>query len=213
MNETITTFPTGKETFLLQGEAGPLEVAASSQTGEARKAVAIVCHPDPRFDGTMNNKVVTTMVRTFNEMGLKAVRFNFRGVGLSAGAFANAIGEKQDLLTVINWVWQVLPDYDVWLAGFSFGSYIAASVANELPAKRLLTIAPPVEHYDYTALDNVQCPWLIIQGDADEVVSPQAVFEFADKPPVPVKLITMEGVGHFFHGRLIELRDQIIENI
>ena len=204
----MNNFPQNKSQFTLPGPAGNLEVATTWPT-QAPKAIGIICHPLPQFDGTMNNKVVTTIERAFINKGLATLRFNFRGVGKSEGSFANTIGETEDLKAIIQWVKQVLPNTPLWLGGFSFGSYIAAKAANEIAVQQLVSIAPPVNHNDFVALTNIHCPWWLVQGDQDEIVPASEVIAFAKQPPSPLTLKVMAGVGHFFHGHLIELREYL----
>lgn len=209
MNE----FPQQEQRFFLQGPAGQLEVLTTWPKDSTQKCVGIICHPHPQQQGTMNNKVVTTIAKAFDRLGLATLRFNFRGVGKSEGQYGKTIGERQDLLAIMKWVKTVLPDYDIWLAGFSFGSYIAASIANQENVLQLLTIATTVNHYDFASLTNIKCPWLSIVGEQDELVPVEEVKAFAAHPPVPMKLIFLPGVGHFFHGHLIELRELIIKEL
>lgn len=212
-NEQLA-FPKEKAHFLLSVSSGQLEVMTTYPSSAADK-VAIICHPHPLYEGSMRNKVVTTLARAFEQLGLATVRFNFRGVGKSSGSYGETIGESDDLRAVIAWVQQVLPKHDIWLAGFSFGAYISANLASQLPKviKQLVSIAPPVNHYDFVHFKQVQCPWLVVQGDQDEVVPFAQVAEWAQKPPVPVKFIVMPGVTHFFHGHLIALREILIDNL
>jgi len=124
-------FPCG-QTFLLPGPTGALEaMAACPAEDEAVPATAVICHPHPQQGGTMHNKVVHTLARTFSELGLRTVRFNFRGVGASAGHFDHGNGETEDLLAVVSWVRAQRPQDQIWLAGFSFGGYIAARGAQQ----------------------------------------------------------------------------------
>lgn len=193
--------------FLLTTSIGDIEVAVTENEGATK--TAIICHPHSLFGGTMNNKVVTTLARTFGDLGLRSVRFNFRGVGRSAGSFDNGIGETDDLLAVVNWVKETYPNDKIWLAGFSFGSYVAARAAAHVVPEQLVSVAPPVVNFDFAHLPQITCPWLIVQGENDEVVSPQAVYDWYDTlNPKPV-LIRMPGCSHFFHGQLMELRRQI----
>lgn len=213
----MNTFPIDKQaTFFLPGRAGKIEVATTfpdEENANTRKIVGIVCHPDPKQEGTMSNKVVTTVARALDILGFPTVRFNYRGVGQSEGGHSDTSGELQDLLTIIDWVKKVLPDYQIGLSGFSFGSYIAAAAANQRETAYLLTIAPPVTDYDYNSLKNIRCPWMLVQGGRDEVVDPQAVIAFAEHPPAPLKLIVFENAEHFFHGKLIQLRAMLVENL
>jgi uncharacterized protein len=203
--ENLTIFPEKTATFLLPGPLGPLEVLTAYPESGAPVGVGIICHPDPRYDGSMQNKVVTTIHRAFTQLGLATVRFNFRGVGLSAGAYGDTHGELADLNRVIAWVRSVLPQVPLWLAGFSFGSYISALGAKTAHPVRLVSIAPAVTRHDFTQFTNMNCPWLVVHGDQDEVVPYESVRAWADHPPSPLQLIVMPGATHFFHGRLIEL--------
>lgn len=207
----IKQFPKESSHFILPGPAGNLEIKTTYPKDADANSVGIICHPHPLQSGTMNNKVVTTLARSFESVGFATVRFNFRGVGASEGSHGHTIGETEDLLAVIDWVRSALPDCDLSLAGFSFGSYIAAKVANQMQVSCLISIAPPVNHVDFKSLTNIRCPWLVVQGDQDEIVPIEEVQSLALASPSPFKLIVMEEVGHFFHGRLIELRE-IIEN-
>lgn len=209
----MNTFPKENKHFLLTGPSGKLEIMTVWPKKLSRHIVAIICHPHPLQEGTMNNKVVTTLAKAFDYLGMPTVRFNFRGVGQSEGEYGHTMGEIEDLQRIYHWVKKVLPTYEIILSGFSFGSYIAAKVANQQKVLQLLTVAPPVNHNDFTTLNAIQCPWLIIQGDQDEVVPIAQVKTFAETPPVPLKLIIMASVGHFFHGHLIKLRDMVQQEV
>lgn len=211
-SQTANEFPRQPQQFLLPGPVGNLDVMTTWPKSSQPKAVGIICHPNPLQEGTMHNKVVTTIAKAFNELGLATVRFNFRGVGESEGEFGKIIDERDDLMAVMDWVKHVLPDCDIWLAGFSFGSYIAASVANQEAEAvvQLVSIAPPIHHHNFAVLTHITCPWLIVQGDQDELIPFSEAKAFAEHPPVPIKWIVAEGVGHFFHDHLIELRDLLI---
>ena len=200
------------ENFFINGPVGQLEAILSPPNEDVppRASVAVICHPHPQQGGAMTNKVVTTLARAFANLGASSVRFNFRGVGKSTGAFADGIGEIDDVLAVVAWVKENYPQQPVWLAGFSFGAAMSAQAAVRVRVERLVSIAPPVPRFHLLELGRVQCPWLIVQGDEDDVVVPQDVFSWvATRDPKPT-LIRMENAGHFFHGRLLELR-QIVE--
>lgn len=175
-----------------------------------QNTLAIIAHPHPLYGGTMNNKVVHTVARAVCDLGVIAVRFNFRGVGLSEGEYDHGIGETQDLLAVADWCKEHYPGKALWLAGFSFGSYVAARSAQFLLPKQLLSIGPPVERFDFDVLHDIFCPWLVIQGDEDEVVNPGKVYEWVERHKPKPDLIKLEGAGHFFHRRLLDLRQLII---
>ena len=207
-------FPLEAGAFQLQGPAGVIECLADLPEPEIIKpATAVLCHPHPQHGGTMRNKVVTIMERSLRELGLRTVRFNFRGVGESEGDYDEGRGEADDLRAVLQWVQQVRPDDQLWLGGFSFGAYISLKVAPEFPIHQLLSIAPPAERWDMDALPGPTCPWLVVQGDEDEVVSAEAVKQWAAKVSPPPQLVMMTGAGHFFHRRLMDLRGLIKNHV
>ncbi|WP_235776206.1 alpha/beta hydrolase [Rickettsiella massiliensis] len=177
-------------------------------------AIAVVCHPHPLYGGTMKNKVVYTLVKSFEQLGLDTVCFNFRGVGQSAGYYDEGRGEVADLLAVLEWIKQVAPQKSIWLAGFSFGSYIAACGALAWPTiEKLICVAPPIENFPFKALASFPCPWWLIQGDKDEVVSAEAVFDWEKTLMNRPHLLCLAGASHFFHGRLVELRERLVESL
>jgi len=192
----------------LNGPQGLLE-ATISIPAEMSGSVAIVCHPHPLHGGSMDNKVVHYTARALLGMGVAVLRFNFRGVGKSAGSFDEAIGEVEDCLAAVDWVQNNFPDYQLLMAGFSFGSYIAVQAATRVDPAALITIAPAVNLYDFNAIKPVECPWLLIQGDADEVVPVEAVRQWLAETDQEITAVWMSGSSHFFHGRLLELADNI----
>jgi hypothetical protein len=157
----------------------------------------------------MRNKVVTIMERALRESGLATVRFNFRGAGDSEGTFDDGRGEFDDLMAVVDWLRRTRPDDDLWLGGFSFGAWLSLRAAQDLPVRMLISIAPPVERYGFSELMPPNCPWLVVQGDEDEVVSPSAVRAWVDALDSKPDLVVMDGSGHFFHRRLMDLRGLI----
>lgn len=163
----------------------------------------------------MGNKVVTTLARTWRDLGVSTLRFNFRGTGASGGVHDHGVGESDDLLAVLQWLQQQgVSQLD--LAGFSFGSWVAASTVARLPAGltlgRLVLVAPPVQYEGYAAL-NPPAGTLVFQGDEDEVVEAAAVHAWVgSRQPVP-ELIRFAGAGHFFHGRLTELKAVLQERL
>jgi alpha/beta superfamily hydrolase len=205
--KTPTEFPTAATAIGLPGPAGLLEAATNvPEAAAARAGVAVICHPHPLQGGTMHNKVVTTLERSLRELGLATVVFNFRGTGASAGAFDDGIGETEDLIAVGNWAQHVRPHDALWLAGFSFGAYVAARAAPQLPVRQMISIAPPVGRWDFAPLASPLCPWLVVQGEADEIVDAQAVYAWVDAQPEPPTLVRMPETSHFFHRRLLDLR-------
>lgn len=207
---TPPAFPKAPTTLLLAGTAGALEVAIDPGEDPPVPAVAIVCHPLPTEGGSMHNKVVTITARALRELGLDTLRFNFRGTGQSQGSFDEGAGEGDDLRTVAAWVRERRPEAALWLAGFSFGAYVSLRMAAELQPAMLVSIAPPLGRgWDLESLPPPSCPWLVIQGEADEVVDPRAVFDWLGALPDPPTLVRMPDAGHFFHRRLMDLRGAI----
>ncbi|MBT8040207.1 MAG: alpha/beta hydrolase [Xanthomonadales bacterium] len=200
-------FPDERGEFLLRGAVGLIECAVDlPDAGAERQGTIIICHPHPEHGGTMHNKVVTICERSMRELGLRTVRFNFRGVGQSEGEFDDGFGETDDLFTVAEWVRRTRPDDSLWLGGFSFGSYITTRGALNLDTGYLISIAPPVDRYAFDSLHHPECPWLIVQGDEDEVVNVEMVNNWASKLKPPPELVIMEGADHFFHRRIMDLR-------
>ena len=207
-----TEFPRESASFLLPGPVGDLEVACEPAETRAKSppaGIAVICHPHPLHGGTMHNKVVTIIERSLRELGLDTVRFNFRGIGKSAGTFDEGEGESDDLACVVRWARTVRPEVPLWLAGFSFGSYVALRNAKPLDADALITIAPPVGRWDFDAIELPDCPWLVVQGEEDEVVDPQLVFDWVESLDVSPHLVRMPETSHFFHRRLMDLRGAV----
>jgi alpha/beta superfamily hydrolase len=200
------------ERLSIGGPAGPIE-AVIEDPKVPTASYAVVCHPHPLYGGTMENKVVTTLARALQETGMATLRFNFRGVGASAGVFDEGKGETADAAAVASYGALRWPGRQLVLAGFSFGSFVALRLALERDTARLITIAPPVDRFDFSELTPPRCPWLVVQGDSDEVVEPHSVYTWAEALKPQPRLVVMPGVGHFFHGHLPQLRDAVIEAI
>ncbi|HSN16931.1 MAG TPA: alpha/beta fold hydrolase [Gammaproteobacteria bacterium] len=191
-----------------RGPAGRVE-GLLDDPDVAPTAVAVVCHPHPLQGGTMQNKVAYMLARAFNDMGAVTLRFNFRGVGRSEGRFDNGLGETDDALAAIDWLMNQHPGLPLWLGGFSFGSFVALRAQSRRPVQRLVTVAPAVERFATKDIVFPGCPWLLVQGMADDVVSPEAVLSWARGLANPPRIVEMAGAGHFFHGRLNELREAV----
>lgn len=210
-------FPFTKEQELfIAGPAGQLQsvIHAADPQGQfaAAHSIAVICHPHPQHGGTMDNKVVTTLMRVYRDLGIHALRFNFRGVGKSEGSFANALGEQDDLLAVIHWVKQQFPAAPLLLAGFSFGSSIAAQVSYKVDAVQHLTlVAPPVERYPYDRDRQFPCALCVVQGDQDERVIAAGVYQWVDGLQGQVELLRYPAAGHFFHGYLSALKTDLTQ--
>ena len=193
----------------IAGPAGPLSVAVDTTTDVPTRGLAVICHPHPLQGGTMDNKVVTTIARALTQRGWRVVRFNYRGVGGSAGAWDEGRGEVDDALAVIA-AHRVAGEALV-LGGFSFGGYIAASAAAKLPegekAQRLVLVAPStVKHTAPPVPDDT----LLIHGEADDVVALSASMDWARPQALPV--VVVPGAGHFFHGQLMLLKSLVLRN-
>ena len=202
-----SAFPAEKTDILLKGPAGNLEcISDLAKPGERRAGTIVLCHPHPQHGGTMHNKVVTIMERAMRELGLHTVRFNYRGVGASEGSFDDGYGETDDLFAVVEWVRKTRPDDALWLGGFSFGCSVSLRAAQNLQLGQLISIAPAVRFPMFQELENPRCPWLVVQGDEDDVINPEDVRAWvAEQDPQP-NFLMMEHAGHFFHRRLMDLR-------
>jgi uncharacterized protein len=192
----------------IPGPAGPLEAILEDPGGEP-SALAVVCHPHPLYHGTMRNKVVHSLARTANRLGAPAVRFNFRGVGASGGAWDEGRGETADALAVIGWARARWPDAPLWLAGFSFGAYVALRAAPEARPAALVTVAPPVQRFPLGETPEPGCPWLVVQGEADELVDYREVLAWAEARADRPRIESLPETSHFFHGRLGRLQEVV----
>jgi alpha/beta superfamily hydrolase len=194
------------EKRLIAGPAGNIEIALDAPTGEPR-GMALVCHPNPTQGGTMDNKVVQTLARAFLQMGYRTVRFNFRGIGQSEGAWDEGRGEIDDALAALE---ATRKAGEPWLlAGFSFGGYVASRVmqrVTEAP-QRLVLVGPATSRFDTAP---VPPETLVIHGEIDDVVPLASVLDWARPQSLPVTVVP--GVGHFFHGQLPLLKNLVVRN-
>lgn len=198
--------------LFINGPAGKLEALYCEQPNA--KGIALICHPHPLYAGTMQNKVVATLQRTARDNQWSTLRFNFRGVGKSEGSYGEGIGETADAKAAFEWLQAKNPNQPIVIMGFSFGSCVAACLAGELEQqgislKQLVMIAPPIERFDVEGKLPSHCPLLVIQPEADEVVTPQIVYDWSNSLSIPHQLITVPECSHFFHGRLTDLKDLI----
>lgn len=201
------------QSLTLQGKAGAIEALLDTPTDLAVLGTAVIAHPHPLFGGTMQNKVVQTMARAFVQCGWQAVRFNFRGVGASAGAYDEGRGEAEDMLALVG---QVATQGPLALAGFSFGAFVTSHVAQTLVSARSLDklvlvgtaasrfdVAPvPLELHDRT---------LVLHGERDDTVPLLSVMDWARPQSLPVTVIP--GVEHFFHGQLPLLKSLVARHL
>jgi len=204
-----------QEPVRIEGPAGALEaVLEDPAAGVAPRAFMVVCHPHPQHGGTMTNKVVTTLARTAHAMGVPSLRFNYRGVGASAGSFDDGRGEIEDALAAVAFGRQRWPDAQLWLAGFSFGGVVAlrASTTRGVgQVAKLVTVAPALGR-NFGSLREVSvpnCPWLIVQGGNDEVIDGELVIDWAEQLEPAPQLVVLPDTGHYFHGKLSLLQESV----
>lgn len=201
---------------LIDGPVGQLEALyldLPDATG-----LALICHPNPIQGGTMLNKVVSTLQRTGRDAGLITLRFNYRGVGASAGTSEAGAGEIEDGQAVARWFLEKHPDLPLTLFGFSFGGFVAASLAGRLEAtgqnlSHLFMVAPAVMRLNEQNPLPQNCPLTVIQPETDEVVDPQLVYDWSAALPRPHELLKVAECGHFFHGKLTDLKDLVMPRL
>jgi len=194
---------------VLRGPAGAIECAIDAPVVPVI-GTAVICHPHPQGGGTMDNKVVQTMARAAIDLGMRSVRFNFRGVGASQGEWSHGEGEIDDALTVIR---AFCADSNlVVLAGFSFGAFVASAAASRLGPTgapgRLVLVGPSTQKQ---AMADVPADTVVIHGETDDVVPLAATLAWAKTQSLPV--IVFPGVGHFFHGQLGLLKRVLVREL
>lgn len=199
-----------REEIRIDGPAGCLEALLELPAHGEATAFGVVCHPHPLHGGTMENKVVHTLCRSFTDLGAAALRFNFRGVGSSEGSHDDGEGEVEDALAVLTWARSHFGG-DCWLGGFSFGAAVALHATLREPPARLVTVAPPVGRLPVRAEHQPDCPWLIVHGENDELVDADAVVAWVNGLAPGPELRLLPGVDHFFHGKLNVLREIVRE--
>ena len=201
---------------LIDGPVGQLEALyldLPDATG-----LALICHPNPIQGGTMLNKVVSTLQRTARDAGLITLRFNYRGVGASAGTSEAGAGEIEDAQAVARWLLEKHPDLPLTLFGFSFGGFVAASLGGRLEAagqslRHLFMVAPAVMRLNEQNPLPQNCSLIVIQPETDEVVEPQQVYDWSATLPRPHELLKVAECGHFFHGKLTDLKDLVMPRL
>ncbi len=208
--------------FMLPGSVGLLQaiidqpvqmgkntIGSAATTTSANHYIAVCCHPHPLHGGAMSNKVIYTASRSLAALGIISIRFNFRGVDKSEGQHDHGIGEQDDLKAVVEWADKTYPNRDLILCGFSFGSHISALQAKPLNSQLLINIAPPIGRIPLLNFIPPSRPWLVIQGDEDELVEHQQVTDWVNSFEPQAEYIKMSGASHFFHGQLTQLRTAI----
>ena len=211
-----------EEALSVAGAAGNIEVRlaqAKSESGETAQNGAevgfIMCHPHPLKGGTMDNKVVTTMVRTANKAGIPSLRFNFRGVGASEGEHTDGIGEQDDLALLVDYAREELGWKKIILGGFSFGCGVACLYSLRQPeiCQGLFFVAPAVYLFDAPTNLPFEFESHVYMGDADEVVPFEEVEHWVDTVTPQPHWRVFEDAGHFFHGRLTDLKASFLEDL
>ena len=201
----------GRAHETIEGPAGAIEIAAALPASP--RAIAVVAHPHPLFGGTMDNKVVTTVARAFRDAGAATFRFNFRGVGRSAGSHDEGRGELQDLLAVVA---HACPQGPLALAGFSFGAFVASHAFAQLHPQRelakLVLVGTAASRFEVAAIaPEVHDRTLVIHGEADDTVPLSSVMDWARPQALPVWVVP--GGGHFFHGQLPLLKSMVVRHL
>ena len=194
----------------LDGPVGRLEAVLDTPADERLLAAAVVCHPHPQHGGTLHNKVSHTLARSFVRSGFATLRFNFRGTEGSEGRFDNGIGEFDDAVAAHRWIKAHYPDVPVWLGGFSFGAAIAVRLAVVHDVAGLISVAPAVSRFAGKLEGQPRCPWLVVQGDEDELVDVEETIAWVNALEPGPELMVMSGAEHFFHGRLNDLREAVM---
>jgi alpha/beta superfamily hydrolase len=206
LTEPAVPAPGRAEEIFLAGAGGRIQcLVAAPATAAEPPGYAVICHPHPLHGGAMTNKVVYTLAAAALECGLIAARFNFRGVGKSEGQHDQGRGETDDTVAVVEWLRARRPDARPMLAGFSFGAYVSLQAAARVQPALQISISPPFGYFGGQPPPRPACPWLVVHGRDDDVVplaGTQAVLARYEPPP---ELVLLDGVGHFFHGRLGEL--------
>ncbi len=199
--------------FFLQGPAGQLEALLNEGSPGATHA-ALICHPHPVYGGTLHNKVVFHAMKALNSLGMPALRFNFRGAGLSHGDHDKGVGELEDVRAALDWLDQQF-HLPMIFAGFSFGAAVGLRVACPDPrvaaAVSLGTPISPVDDrsYDYGFLQTCTKPKLFVSGSRDQFASKAKLETLVASLPEPKQLIIIEAADHFFEGRLREMREAV----
>ncbi len=202
--------PPRPEMPVIAGPAGGLQALLEVPVARPAAGLAVVCHPHPQQGGTLHNKVAHTLARAFLHCGKRALRFNFRGVGKSEGEFDDARGEVEDALACVAWLRERWPGEPLWLGGFSFGAAVAIRAALLATPAGLVSVAPAVYRF-VDSLDALpECPWLIVHGDEDELVPVEDTIAWVNSMQPGPELTVFPSTSHFFHGKLVELRQAVI---
>jgi alpha/beta superfamily hydrolase len=193
----------------IAGPAGTLEAVLDAPQG-AHRASVVFAHPLPTAGGTMHARAVFHGAKALTRVGCVVLRFNFRGVGRSTGAWDEGVGELDDFRAAVDFIAGEYPDIEIWAAGFSFGAYVALTVgATDDRLCALIGIAPPVDRYDFRAVETSHKPKFIIHGEADELIPLKRVREFYGRLQEPKELIEIDKANHLFDGQASEIGDAL----
>ncbi len=201
------------QSLTFQGQTGAMEALCDAPSEGVVRGIAVIAHPHPLFGGTMQNKVVQTLARAFVQCGWQAMRFNFRGVGASAGTYDEGRGEAADMLALIE---QVAPQGPLALAGFSFGAFVTSHVAQSLAPVRslekLVLVGTAASRFVVApVVPDLHDKTLVLHGEQDDTVPLASVMDWARPQSLPVTVIP--GVEHFFHGQLPLLRSLVARHL
>ncbi len=206
--EPLNVLMSKHASLLLHGPVGSLQAELCIPENPL-PWVALLCHPHPLFGGTMNNKVITTLMRLCERLDIISLRFNFRGVGKSEGTFDKGVGEVQDAKAMLDFLKTQYPQTKTLLMGFSFGAYVTLSLALQEHVDALVTIAPAVDHFSHSISQSPTCPWWLALPLADEIVSVEATQNWYPQLPTPPTVLEFPETSHFFHGQLITLANTL----
>jgi alpha/beta superfamily hydrolase len=198
----------------IDGPAGQLEGLLDEPAGAAPRAAVVFAHPLPSQGGTMHTKVVFQGSKGLARIGCAVLRFNFRGVGRSAGQFDEGRGERDDYQAALDWMAARYPDAPLWAAGFSFGAWAGLETGAADPrVSVLIAIAPPVNRSNYTFSNTLEStkPKFLIQGDLDELCPLKDMWAFYAKLKEPKELVVIDGATHLFEGKTEEVGDALAE--
>jgi alpha/beta superfamily hydrolase len=194
----------------IPGPLGPLEALLEEPRGTAPRAAVVFAHPLPTQGGTMHTKMVFQGAKGLVRAGCAVLRFNFRGVGRSRGAFDEGRGEQDDFRAAVDFVAARYPGLEIWAAGASFGSFVALEAgARDDRVCALIAVAPPVNRYDFSAVKRSTRPKFIVHGEEDELIPVKAVREFYAQLIEPKELVVIDRANHLFEGQAAEVGDAL----
>ena len=212
LNRELLNTP-GEHPRLILLDGRQVELILTTPTRITSNRFGLLAHPHPLHAGTMNNKVVTTVARALRDSGIPSIRFNFRGVGKSDGEFDCGVGEAWDLIKLSSIIREVFAISDIILAGFSFGAYVGYRACHQVMPERMISIAPAVNHGDFTEFGVPSLPWFIVAAANDEIVPITDITKWHQHLVPEPKLHVFKDCGHFFHGRLVELKQTLMDII